>query len=115
MCCAVVARDEIVEKHPEALQDLINSLVQSGLSVKSNIDDTMKIAVDFLGQSEAVVKAILQDPNERFTTDKLLPCKEELEFVQNYLIDTVKVPALSGKIDIDAFVDLRFAIAAGAR
>jgi NitT/TauT family transport system substrate-binding protein len=115
MCCAVVARDEIVEKHPEALQELINSLVQSGLSLKSNLDDTTKIALDFLGQNEAVVKAILQDPNERFCTNKLMPSKDELEAAQNYLIDTVSIPAISGKIDVDKFVDLRFAAAAGAK
>jgi NitT/TauT family transport system substrate-binding protein len=115
MCCVVAVRDEIVEKHPEALQEFINSLVQSGLSLKSNLDETMQIAVSFLGQSEAVVKAILNDPNDRFTTDKLLPSMAELEAVQNYLIDTVSTPALSGKIDVEKFVDLRFAVAAGAK
>jgi NitT/TauT family transport system substrate-binding protein len=114
-CCSVVARDEIVEKYPEAVQELVSSFVQSGLSVKAQPEETVKTAVAFMTQTEEVVKTILEDPRERVCTDKLMPVLSEFEEMQNYLIDTVTVPSLSGKIDVDKFVDLRFAEAAGAK
>jgi len=113
-CCAVVARQEIVEKHPEAIQELITSLVASGKVVYSNLDSTVKTAVDFLGQPEDVVRAILGDSNRRVSMDKLMPKADEFKSMQDYLIDSVTAPALSGKIDVDQFLDLRFAKAAGA-
>lgn len=112
-CCAIVARDEIVENHPEALQELITSLVHSGLSVKTQLEDTIQIATKFLSQPEDVVRTILED--DRVSTDKLMPSLEELNHMQDYLIDTVTVKSISGKVDMDKFVDLRFAQAAGAK
>ena len=114
-CCGVVVRDEIAENHPEAVQEFINSLVKSGKSIKEKSGETVNIAMEFLSQKEDVVKAILEDPNERFSTDKLLPEMQELVDMQNYLIDTVSRPAISGKIDVNKFVDLKFANAAGAQ
>ena len=114
-CCCVIAREEITEKYPEAVQELVNSFVQSGLSVKAQPGETVKTAVPFLSQTEDVVKAVLEDPRGRVSTDKLMPVLSEFEEMQNYLIDTVTAPSLSGKIDVDKFVDLRFAAAAGAK
>jgi len=113
-CCAVVARQEIVEKHPEAVQELISSLVASGKAVYGNLDSTVKTAVDFLGQPEEVVRKVLGDPNRRVSMDKLMPKVDEFKYMQDYLIDSVTAPALSGKIDVEQFVDLTFAKAAGA-
>ena len=114
-CCSIIVRDEIAEKYPEAVQELVSSFVQSGLSVKGQPEETIKTAVDFLGQPEDVVRAILEDPRGRVSSDKLMPVLSEFEEMQNYLIDTVTTPSLSGKIDVDKFVDLKFAAAAGAK
>ena len=113
-CCAVVARQEIIDKYPEALQEFISSLVECGKEVYSNIEATVKTATEFLGQEEAVVRAILEDSNRRVSMDKLMPKAEELTFMQDYLMDTVTRPSLSGKIDVNAFLDLSFATKAGA-
>jgi NitT/TauT family transport system substrate-binding protein len=114
LCCAIVARDEVIEKHPEAVQEFINSLVKSGKSVKTQLEDSISVAVDFMSQKEDVVRAVLGDPQGRVSTDNLMPTLEELDAVQQYLIDTVSIPAISGKIDMEKFVDLRFANAAEA-
>ena len=113
-CCSVVARDEVIEKYPEAVQEIVNSFVQSGLSIKNQPEETIKTAVSFLNQKEEVIKPILEDPRGRVSADRLMPVLSEFEEMQNYLIDTVTTPSLSGKIDIEKFVDLKFAAAAGA-
>ena len=114
-CCCVVVRGEVAASEPETVQALINSFVKSGHEVKSDKENTIKTAISFLNQPEEVVRAILEDPNERVTMDRLLPDLAELDAAQNYLIDTVSVPAISGKIDMDKFVDLSFAKVAGAK
>jgi len=114
-CCAIVARDEIIQKSPEAVQELISSFVQSGFLIRQDIERIIPIATNFLNQPEPVVRTILEDKNERFSTDKLMPNLVELDEMQNYLLNTVTVPSLSGKIDMGQFVDLRFAQTAGAK
>ena len=114
-CCAVVARAEVVEKYPDAVQEFISSLVESGKNVYADLEGTIKTATTFLDQPEPVIRAILADSNRRVSYDALMPKAEEFEFMQNYLIDVVSLPAISGKIDIGAFLDLRFAEVAGAK
>jgi NitT/TauT family transport system substrate-binding protein len=113
-CCAVVASNEAVEKYPTAVQELITSLVESGKAVYSDLENTIKVATEFLDQPEGVVRAILEDSNRRVSMDRLMPKADEFKYMQDYLIDTVTTPALSGKIDVDAFLDLSFAKTAGA-
>jgi NitT/TauT family transport system substrate-binding protein len=113
-CCAVVVRDEIISSHPDAIQELITALVDAGKAVYSNLEGTIATAVNFLGQPEPVVRAILADTNKRVSMDKLMPKADEFEFIQNYLMDTVTTPALSGKINVNDFLDLTFAKNAGA-
>jgi len=107
-CCAIIARDEVVEKYPEAVQAFTHSLIASGVSVMSQLDKTIPVAMSFLNQSEEIVRTILEDPLGRVSTNQLVPTLEELDAMQHYLLDTVSRPAISGKIDMEKFVDLRF-------
>ena len=114
-CCAVIAREAVLQESPDAVQELVNSLVHSGLLVGNQKEVAVKLGSGFLNQEESVVRAILTDPNERVSTDKLMPNLEELEYMQTYLTETVSIPSLSAKIDVNAFVDLTYAKAAGAK
>ena len=114
LCCGVVVREEVAAKHPETVQALISSFVKSGKEVKTDREGTIQTAISFLGQPETVVRNVLEDKNDRVSYENLLPTLEMLEEAQNYLIDTVSIPAISGKIDVEKFVDLSFAKAAGA-
>ena len=111
-CCVVVVRDEIVDKYPDAVQELTNSLVNSGQFAKENVDQTIKIAASFLGQTEDVIKNVLTNPVDRVMTDELLPNVDDLAKIQDYMHDKMKL--LSGKVDLDKFVDMRFAKESGA-
>jgi NitT/TauT family transport system substrate-binding protein len=113
-CCVVVVKDDVIAKNPEAVQEFISSLVESGKSVFTDVENSIQAAVEFLGQTEAVMRAVLTDPNHRVSMDKLMPKAEEFQFIQDYLIDTVDAPALSTKINVNDFLDLSFAKTAGA-
>ncbi len=111
-CCVVVAKNEIIEKHPDAVQELTNSLVRSGNFVQQNIDEATTIGSAFLGQNESVVKKVLTEPADRVMTSELMPVVDDLSKIQDYMCDKMNV--LKGKIDLDKFVDTRFAKEAGA-
>ncbi|RMH71543.1 MAG: ABC transporter substrate-binding protein [Gemmatimonadetes bacterium] len=115
-CCVVVARDEVIHRYPNLLHELTESLVKSGDFVHDHVDETTKIGANFLNQKEDVVRTVLTTPPDRVTTRELFPVLEDLDRIQTYL--TEKVPAntgMSGKIDLEKFVNITFAAAAGAK
>ena len=60
-----------------------------------------------------VMQAVLTQPKDRVTTRELFPETKDLDTMQTYL--TTKISAMSNKIDLDKFIDTRFAKAAGAK
>lgn len=114
-CCAVIVRDEIIEKYPEAINEVVASLNKSGAMCKSDTEEAIAVGIEFLNQGDRVVRAILEDPRERVVTSRLLPNLQEFEEIQDYLTSKVPTPTMSGKIDLEKFVDLRFAKNAGAK
>jgi len=111
-CCVVVIKDEIIQKYPQAVQELTNSLVKSGSLIQENTAEAVSIGASFLGQKEDVIHKVLTDPPDRVMTNELLPVIDDLSKIQDYMCDKMNV--LKDKIDLNAFVDLQFAKAAGA-
>ena len=113
-CCVVAMRDEAINAHPEAIAEFTQLLVQAGKFVESNPAAAADIAVRFLdpdgklGLKVPILKNVLTEPKGIKTGD-LYPVKEDLEKIQQYMVNTMHVGAL---IDLDRFVDLRFADAA---
>jgi NitT/TauT family transport system substrate-binding protein len=112
-CCVLVVKNEIVEKSPEAVAELVDSLVKSGTFISNDPAAAAEIGAKFLGQNVAVIKHVLTEPKDRVATDELLPNIQDLDTIQNYMTQTIK--ALSDKVDLGKFVDTRFAKAAGAK
>lgn len=112
-CCVLAVREEISEGHPEALVELISSLNASGNFVDRNPEGAAKLGAGFLGQTEEVVKRVLTDPADRITTDQLFPTIDDLAAMQDYMHDQMGI--LKSKIDLEKFVDTRFAQEAGAK
>jgi len=111
-CCVVVVKAELIDKHPDAVQELTNSLVNSGTFIQEKKAEAAKIGSTFLSQSEEVVNTVLTEPADRVITNELLPVVDDLSKIQDYMCDNMNV--LKGKIDLDKFVDVRFAKEAGA-
>lgn len=111
-CCVVVAKNDIIEKYPDAVQEFTNSLVKSGSFVQQNVDEATAIGAAFLGQKEEVIRKVLTDPADRVMTGELLPVVDDLSKIQDYMCDKMEV--LKGKIDLDKFVIDSFAKEAGA-
>jgi NitT/TauT family transport system substrate-binding protein len=112
-CCVFVMRSEIIEKHPEAVQELTTSFVKSGLAIDAQPDPAAAIGAQFLSQDKAVIHKVLTDPPDRIGTHELFPVLEDLDIIQKYMMDQMKI--MTSLIDLDKFVDTRFAKEAGAK
>jgi NitT/TauT family transport system substrate-binding protein len=111
-CCVLVVREEVIGRNPDAVQELTNSLVASGKFISQNVDEAARIGSTFLNQAEDVVKSVLADPKQRVTMNELFPVVDDYEYIQEYM--TTKIEAMSKKIELEKFVDTRFAKEAGA-
>ncbi|OQY12171.1 MAG: twin-arginine translocation pathway signal protein [Desulfobacteraceae bacterium 4572_19] len=112
-CCVFVVRDEIIKKHPDAIQEICNSLVRSGMAIDKQPESAAIIGADFLGQERSVMESVLKDPRGRITTGSLLPNIKDLNTIQDYMVNNMKL--MTDKLDMEKFVDLTFAKAAGAK
>ncbi|KIX11860.1 ABC transporter substrate-binding protein [Dethiosulfatarculus sandiegensis] len=106
-CCVFVATEELINNHPDAVHELTRSLVNSGHSVDQNPEAAAKLGSIFLGQKPEVVKKVLTEPADRITTSELFPVIDDLARMQDYMCDQMEV--LKTKIDLNQFVDTRFA------
>ncbi|MBF0111932.1 MAG: ABC transporter substrate-binding protein [Desulfamplus sp.] len=112
-CCVFVMRDEIIEKYPEAVQEMTNSFVRSGKAIDLQPDPAAVIGGKFLSQNVDVIRRVLTDPPDRITTSHLFPVLEDLDIIQKYMMDKMNI--MTSLIDLEKFVDTRFAKAAGAK
>jgi len=112
-CCVFVVRNEIIEKYPEAIQEICDSFVKSGLAIDAQPGPASVIGGDFLSQDKDVIKKVLTDPPDRILTGELFPIIEDLATIQKYMMDEMKI--MTSLIDLDKFVDTSFAKKAGAK
>ncbi|MBF0572999.1 MAG: chemotaxis protein CheW [Desulfamplus sp.] len=110
-CCAVVMQKEFIDNYTDAMFEFTRLLVKAGKFIATHLDDAAKIAVEFLdpdrtiGLTVPILKKVLTDPNG-ITTDDLYPVVADLDTMQQYM---VKEMGIGNAINIDEFVDLRFA------
>lgn len=112
-CCLLVVRDEVIQKSPDAVQELVNSMVDSGNFVENNTDAAAEIGAKFLGQDKAVINRVLTETKGRLTTNELMPNLNDLDSIQGIM--TQRIKAMSDKIDLEKYADLSFAKNAGAK
>jgi len=112
-CCVVVIKKEVLEKYPDAVYEFTKSLVEAGQFAESQPDQAAQIGSKFLDQSLDVIKTVLTTPKDRVTYAELKPVIDDFEYMQSYL--TTQIKAMSDKIDLEKFIDYRFAEEAKAQ
>ena len=112
-CCVFVMRSEVIEKNPEAMQEICTSFVRSGLAIDAQPEPASIIGAEFFSQDKDIIRRVLTAPPDRILTGELYPQKEDLDIIQKYMMDKMNI--MTSLIDLDKFVDTRFADAAGAK
>lgn len=112
-CCVLVVKEEIVQKNPDAVLELTKSLVDSGQIIENDTERATAVGAKFLNQQPDVIRRVLTEPKDRVTFGEMFPVIKDYDFMQTYL--TKIINAMSGKIDLNKFVDTQFAREAGAK
>lgn len=110
-CCVVVLQKKIIQENEEAVSEFAKYLVQAGKFIEQKPGQAAEIAVNFLdpdrllGLKVPILKNVLTEP-KGITTGDLFPVKADLERIQKYMRDHI---GLGSIIDLDEFMDMRFA------
>jgi chemotaxis signal transduction protein/CheY-like chemotaxis protein/ABC-type nitrate/sulfonate/bicarbonate transport system substrate-binding protein len=110
-CCVFAVQEELVSDHAEAMQELTEMLVYAGKFIDQKPALAAEIAVTFLdpdkslGLKVPLLKNVLTEPKGIKTGD-LYPVKADLDRIQRYMHNEMGIGNI---IDLDKFVDLRFA------
>lgn len=111
--CVLVLNSKWLKKYPAAAQELIEAMMAAGNFIESNRVEGAKAAARFFGFSEDIMMHALNDPLvERVTFRNLVPVIEELDKLQSYLANEMKL--IKDPIDMEKFVDKTFALTAEA-
>lgn len=109
VCCALNAREDLIAAHPEAVQELASALTAAGRFATEHPKEAAQLSKPFLGQDPAVVLHAMTVPKGRVTYDDLVPTLADLSATQD---DMIKYKLATAQVDLRAFLDDRFALAA---
>lgn len=110
-CCIVAMQDDFIQNHPEAVQEFVSLLVDTGEYIENDKIRAARIAVSFLdpegkmGLNPEVLKNVFSQP-QAIRWDGLYPDAEALDKIQKYMHDTMEIGKI---IDLDQFIETRFA------
>ena len=110
-CCIVAMQDDFIQKHPEAAQEFVSLLVDTGEYIENDKIRASEIAVNFLdpqgkmGLNPDVLKNVFSQP-QAIRWDGLYPAVEDLDTIQKYMHDVMEIGKI---IDLDKFIEKSFA------
>ncbi|MBI9088490.1 MAG: ABC transporter substrate-binding protein [Desulfobacterium sp.] len=116
-CCVVAMQQDFIENYPEAAQEFVTMIVESGKYIEADKARAADIAVKFLdpegkmGLNPAVLQKVFSQP-QAIRMDDLYPVNEDLDKIQRYMHDIMGIGKI---IDLEKFVDKRFADVACSR
>ncbi len=113
-CCVVTLRSDFIEPHTDAVYEFTEMLVQAGKFVAQKPEMAAEIGVNFLDPNKKlslkvpVLKNVLTEEKGIKTAD-LYPSVDDLKTMNDYMVKRMRIGAA---VDMEDFVDTRFADAA---
>ena len=110
-CCIVAMQEDFIQKHPEAAQEFVSLLVDTGEYIENDKIRAASIAVNFLdpegkiGLNPEVLKNVFSQPLA-IRWDGLYPEAESLDKIQRYMHDVMEIGKI---IDLEKFIESSFA------
>lgn len=105
ICCVLNINESLIEKKPEAVQELVSAFVNTSKFIESDPAGAAKTSKKFLGQKPEVIKHVLTTPKGRIVYDDLNIDLSDFEQTQNYML---KYDIVKEKIDLTQYIDNRF-------
>ncbi len=110
-CCIVAMQKDFIDKYPDAVQEFVELLIDTGLYVEDDKARAAEIAVKFLdpdgqlGLNTKVLEKVFSQPLA-IRTDDLYPVIEDFDTIQKYMHDVMEIGRL---IDLEKFINKTFA------
>jgi NitT/TauT family transport system substrate-binding protein len=109
MSCILVVRQDLIDKRPEVVQELVDGIARSGLWLDQG-REYREDAADFVGryyyhQKPALLRWALTKPMDRVMYTPLAPRKADFDMVRDLMIET---GVLDKKIEFSDYTDTRF-------
>jgi NitT/TauT family transport system substrate-binding protein len=113
MSCILVVQQDLIDKRPEVVQELVDGIARSGLWLDKGKPERVD-AADFVGrfyynQKPALLRWALTKPLDRVMYTPLAPRKPDFDLVRDLMIET---GVLTKKIEFSDYADTRFSDAA---
>jgi NitT/TauT family transport system substrate-binding protein len=113
MSCILVVQQDLIDKRPEVVQELVDGIARSGLWLDKGKTERVD-AADFVGrfyynQKPALLRWALTRPLDRVMYTPLAPRKPDFDLVRDLMIET---GVLTKKIEFSDYTDTRFSDAA---
>ncbi len=110
-CCVVVARNSLLEKNPEAVEQLVDLFTAaSKYYEKMPLNEAASLALEFLYPQRELsitrsnLEEILSDP-DNITFSGIYPNEADLDRIQHYMHDIMQIGSI---IDLTKFVDYKY-------
>jgi NitT/TauT family transport system substrate-binding protein len=113
MSCILVVQQDLIDKRPEVVQELVDGIARSGLWLDKGKTERVD-AADFVGrfyynQKPALLRWALTKPLDRVMYTPLAPRKPDFDLVRDLMLET---GVLTKKIEFSDYTDTRFSDAA---
>ncbi len=106
ICCVLNLHEEVIQKQPEAVEELVGSLAKAANFIEKNPQEAAKLSLKYLGQKPEVIEHVLTNPKGRITFANLVPELKDFSATQDYV---VQFGITKDKIDLVQYIDDRFA------
>ncbi len=106
ICCVLNMQEEVVQKQPEAVEELVGGLAKAAAFIDNNPQEAAKLSLKYLGQKQEVVEHVLTNPKGRITFNNLVPDIRDFAATEEYLL---QFGITKDKIDLAQYIDDRFA------
>ncbi len=110
-CCVVAMQEDFIQKFPDAAQEFVSLLVDTGEYIENDKIRAARIAVNFLdpqgklGLNPDVLKNVFSQP-QAIRWDGLYPVAEDMDKIQRYMHDVMEIGKI---IDLEKFIESSFA------
>ncbi|RJX25772.1 MAG: ABC transporter substrate-binding protein [Dethiobacter sp.] len=106
ICCVLNVREDFIEKGRDAIHELVNVLVDTGIFIENNPKEAAILSRDYLGQKPEVIEYVLTNPADRVTFHNLFPSREDFLATQLYMKE---FNISTNTVDLDNYIDDSFA------
>ena len=109
--CVLAVNEEVIKKHPEQVQQLVDGIAKSGKWIDQSMDHRMQaaefVSTKYYNQNPRLLAHVLSKPPDRVKYTNLTPLRKDFEEIEAL---GREAGILNGTAHFEDYVDTRFSI-----